>query len=282
MKKLSIITINLNNSKGLELTMQSVIGQSAFDQIEYIVIDGGSEDSSLEIIHKYESHLAYWNSGSEGKGIYKAMNKGVSVSTGEYLLFLNSGDNLHDSNAIQMVLDQLNEYDIVIGKMVFLDTGHLFVVNEELTLLYFIKGSLPHNASFIKREWLERYPYDESYKIVSDWKFFVQSIVLGGASYKCIDAIISDFDCSGISSKNRDYCEYERGLILKDLFPKRVLDDYRHFLNGGGYDDTDYDRFYIQLRDRRYGTLLYRCNLATMKFISLFRKSARFALHYKW
>lgn len=279
-KKLSIITINLNDAEGLEKTLKSVIDQTVFDQIEYIVIDGGSTDSSVDVLKKNSDSLAYWYSGKD-KGIYNGMNKGVSVSTGEYLLFLNGGDNLHSPTAIQAVLPELHDMDFVIGKMVFLDTGHLFEIQDDLSLLHFMKGSLPHNATFIKRNWLEKYPYDESYRIVSDWKFFLQSFVLGGASYRCIDTVVSDFDCNGISSKNRDLCEFEKQQILKELFPQRVLDDYRHFLKGGGYKDTDYDRFYIQLRERRYGTLLYRCNLAFMKFVSLFRKSARFARQYR-
>lgn len=279
-KKLSIITINLNGAEGLELTIKSVLGQSVFDQIEYIIIDGGSTDASVDVIKKYSDRLFYWQSNSKERGIYRQMNKGVSVSTGEYLLFLNGGDNLHSPTAIQSVLPELHNLDFVIGKMVFLDTGHLFEIQDDLSLLHFMKGSLPHNATFIKREWLEKYPYDESYRIVSDWKFFLQSFVLGGASYKCIDTVVSDFDCNGISSKNRDLCEFEKEQILKDLFPARVIEDYQHFLKGGGYKDTDYDRFYIQLRDRRYGTVLYKCNLAIMKFIALFRKNARFARHY--
>ena len=281
MKKLSIITINLNDAEGLEKTIKSVIGQTVFDQIEYIVIDGGSTDASVDVLKKYSNNLAFWDSSDKDRGIYKQMNKGVSASNCDYLLFLNSGDNLHDDTAIESVLSELNNIDFVIGKMVFLETGHLFEINDDLTLLHFMKGSLPHNATFIKRNWLEKYPYDESFRIVSDWKFFVQSFVLGGASYKLVDTVVSDFDCNGISSRNRDLCEYEKQKILDDLFPQRVLDDYRHFLKGEGYTNTDYDRFYIQLRGRRYGTVLYKLNLGMMKFLSLFRKSAQFSRFYK-
>lgn len=274
--KLSIITINLNDAEGLEKTIQSVVGQTVFDQIEYIIIDGGSTDNSPKVIQKYASKLAYYQVGPD-RGIYKQMNKGVSVSTGEYLLFLNSGDNLHNTTAIEGIFNQLHTVDFLIGEMVFLATGRLFEVPEKLTLLSFMQGSLPHNATFIKREWLEKYPYDESLKIVSDWKFFVQALVIGNASYKLVGNIISDFDCNGISSKNRDLCEIEKEAALNDLFPKRVLDDYRHFLKGGGYEDSVYDKFFIKLRNYRYGDFFYSMNVFILRIVACFRKGARFS-----
>ena len=279
--KLSIITINLNDASGLEKTIDSVVSQTVFEQIEYIVIDGGSTDGSVAVLEKFSNRLDYWQSGPD-RGIYKQMNKGVSKSTGDYLLFLNSGDNLHAPDAIQNIMDYLHGIDFLIGKMVFLATGLLFETPADLTLLYFMQGSLPHNATFIKREWLEKYPYDESLRIVSDWKFFVQSFVLGNASYKLIDTIISDFDCNGISSKNRDLCELEKENALKSLFPPRVLADYRHFLKGGGYQDTEYDRFYVKVRGRKYGQMLYKLNLRLMRFLSVFKKSARFSKDYSF
>lgn len=274
--KLSIITINLNDAEGLDKTIQSVVGQTVFDQIEYIIIDGGSTDDSPKVIQKYASELAYYQIGPD-RGIYKQMNKGVSVSTGEYLLFLNSGDNLHNNASIEGIFSELHDIDFLIGEMVFLATGRLFEVPEKLTLLSFMQGSLPHNATFIKRDWLEKYPYDESLRIVSDWKFFVQAFVIGNASYKLVNNIISDFDCNGISSKNRDLCEIEKELALKEMFPQRVLDDYRHFLKGSGYEDTPYDRFYIKLRNYRYGNVLYSFNVLILRIIACFKKGARFS-----
>lgn len=275
MYKLSIITINLNDATGLERTIKSVVEQTVFERIEYIIIDGGSTDNSPEVIQKYASQLAYYQIGPD-RGIYKQMNKGVSVSTGEYLLFLNSGDNLHEKGSIEGVIDQLHDTDFLIGEMVFLATGFLFGVPENISLLSFMQASLPHNATFIKRKWLEDYPYDESLRIVSDWKFFVQSFIIGNASYKVVRNIISDFDCNGISSNNRDLCEIEKETALKDLFPQRVLDDYRHFLKGGGYTNTDYDRFYIKLRNYRYGDYLYSLNNLILRVVALFKKGARF------
>lgn len=273
--KLSIITINLNDAEGLDRTIRSVVEQTVFDQIEYIVIDGGSTDNSPEILQKFAPQLAYYQIGPD-RGIYRQMNKGISVSTGEYLLFLNSGDNLHDADAIKGVIDQLHDVDFLIGEMVFLATGRLFEIPKQLTLQSFLEGSLPHNATFIKREWLEKYPYDESLRIVSDWKFFVQALVIGNASYRLVDNVISDFDCNGISSRNRDLCEEEKRKALQELFPPRILDDYNHFLKGGGYEETDYDRFYHKLKNYRYGDFLYSLNVFILRIVARFKKGARF------
>lgn len=96
--KLSIISINLNNSEGLQKTIRSVIRQTNSD-FEYIVIDGNSKDGSLNVIKNFDNQITYWVSEPDS-GIYNAMNKGISKSTGRYCLFLNSGDWLADENVI--------------------------------------------------------------------------------------------------------------------------------------------------------------------------------------
>ena len=91
MTQLSIITINKNDAKGLEKTLESIWKKQSFKDFEHIIIDGASTDNSINIIKKYASHLSYWVSEPD-KGIYNAMNKGIIKAKGNYLLFLNSGD----------------------------------------------------------------------------------------------------------------------------------------------------------------------------------------------
>lgn len=275
--KLSIITINWNNRDGLRQTIDSVLSQTARTQFEYIVIDGGAADGSGEMLkNEYNSKLDKWIS-NPIKPIYQKMNIGVQMATGDYCLFLNSGDSFHDENVIYNVLDQLHDEDFIIGKMVFLATGNLSQVSAPITLLTLYDSCLPHNATFIRRKWLLRYPYDEQLRIVSDWKFFVQSLILDSASYRIIDNIISDFECGGISSKNRDVCEQERGKVLKDLLPERILLDYFQFRKGSSYQDTPYDRFYVKLRNYRSGHALYSINVIAIRILGVFKKSARWA-----
>ena len=99
--KFSIITINYNNCEGLRRTIESVVNQTCHD-FEYIIIDGGSTDGSVDVIKQYADQIDYWVSEPD-KGIYNAMNKGVAVAKGEYCLFLNSGDSLHNNSALAKV-----------------------------------------------------------------------------------------------------------------------------------------------------------------------------------
>ena len=148
--RLSIITINYNNSDGLRETIESVVSQ-VFKEIEYIVVDGGSTDGSRRVIEEYGEHINYWVSEPDG-GIYNAMNKGIRASHGEYLLFLNSGDVLHNTNVIEQVVPNLGNHDMVIGKVLYDNSGLTNELPEELTLLRFYHGSVPHPSTFIRRK----------------------------------------------------------------------------------------------------------------------------------
>ncbi len=99
--KLSIITVNLNNARGLEKTIQSVIAQT-FYNYEFIIIDGGSTDDSINIIKKYEDHITYWVSETDG-GIYAGMNKGLFIAKGDYVNFMNSGDCYHSKDVLENI-----------------------------------------------------------------------------------------------------------------------------------------------------------------------------------
>ena len=115
--KVSIITINYNNQSGLQRTIDSVTSQS-FSDIEWIVIDGDSKDGSRELIEKYKKHFAYWVSEHDG-GIYQAMNKGVEHASGDWLLFLNSGDWLFDNDVLSKVFDTQHDADILYGDVMY-------------------------------------------------------------------------------------------------------------------------------------------------------------------
>lgn len=278
--KLSIITINWNNREGLRATMENVLGQSARDQFEYVVVDGGAPDGSGEMLaSEYAGRLDKWTS-QPIKPIYRKMNMGVEMATGDYLLFLNSGDALNDADVVRDVLPHLDgTHDLVIGTI--MEGKRRTRVPDDITYLWMYKASIPHNGAFIKRELLVKHPYDENLTIVSDWKFFLQALILDNCSYKLIDRDIAYFDQTGISSTRPLQVEEERRKVLDDLVPARISADYLQFTKGQGYKNTDYDRFYIKLRKYKYGKWLYNLNVLTMRFIALFRKGARFAREYK-
>ena len=230
--KLTIITINYNNRDGLRRTMESVINQSCQD-FEYVVIDGGSTDGSREVIIEHQKRLTYWCSEPD-RGIYHAMNKGVPHATGEYCLFLNSGDYLYNKDVIKEVLPELNgKYDIVYGELRYEDeNGNLIPPKKRnsrndfpINSLYLINSFMPHQACFIKEVVLKKEPYDENYKIISDKKFFIACYFIHNCSFHHIDKYISVFNTAGLSRTNIELSKKEGEEMLAEVFPKRLVND---------------------------------------------------------
>ncbi len=220
--KLSIITVNYNDAKGLERTIKSVISQSYHD-FEFIVIDGGSSDESLDIIKKYERYIDYWVSEPDG-GIYQGMNKGLRQAKGDYVIFMNSGDRFHSADVLERIFALDTDADIITGAHV--GSPHPNVGKDGISLYTLCTGAVDHQASFIKRDVALRHPYDEKYKIVSDWKFFIEALVLDNCTFFYTNTIVVDVDATGISNTAIDLNRREREAVLRELFPERILTDY--------------------------------------------------------
>lgn len=218
--KYSVITINYNHKEGLKRTIKSVISQTSTDY-EYIIIDGGSTDGSIDTIKENEDHISYWVS-QKDNGVYHAMNKGIAQAHGDYCIFMNSGDCFHSP----LVLESVEEYqeDIVCGQVSTFPSGHH---KPTITLVDLLRISLPHQAMFIKRELLAKHPYDEKYKILSDWKFCLETIIIENCSFRTIEIIIADYESGGISTNSNGLLPKEREHILKELFPPRIIADYQ-------------------------------------------------------
>jgi len=195
---LSIITINFNDAAGLERTMESVLGQQ-FSAYEYIVIDGGSKDGSVVVIEQRESKLAHWVS-EKDTGIYNAMNKGIAVAQGEYLLFLNGGDLLTSETALQDFVSHPSfQGDIIYGDYKF-ENGEK-VYPDQLYPAYFMKTSLPHQSTFFKREVFDQMGnYDESYKMGGDRDFFIKCYLSGDFQFVHVPYFLAFFNLDGISN----------------------------------------------------------------------------------
>lgn len=227
MLNLSVITINYNNREGLYRTLESVRLQNCKD-FEYIVIDGGSSDGSLELLEEYEQYIDIWVSEPD-KGIYEAMNKGVRKAKGKYCLFLNSGDWFHTDSVIRLSLPYLNSNkDLLIGFQISAHkSGQRRRYNqchpELMTMWRLIYCSIPHQATFIKRELLEKFPYNQDYKIVSDWKFFLDLYARIDVSAEFIPVDIADFDTSGVSSTCGLIHRKERMTVLDDYLHPKLL-----------------------------------------------------------
>lgn len=219
--KISVITISYNNREGLEKTIQSVISQSYTD-FEYLVIDGGSNDGSKEILEKYSEKITYWVSEPD-KGIYNAMNKGITKAKGEYLIFINSGDELSEKNVLFQAASHLHTEDIITGNLRFIseDKESVGYGKEKISFLHLLKDTIWHPSTFIKRIAFDRTEmYDENLKICSDWKWFIHGILKHHLSYKKIDIIIANFYLDGLSSQDdsQKIINHERQQTLQSLF----------------------------------------------------------------
>lgn len=237
--KLSVITINKNNAAGLERTLKSVASQTCND-FEHVIIDGASTDGSVPVIREYAENSQYqvkWISEPDS-GIYNAMNKGIRMASGDYVQFLNSGDCLADATVVERMLGSLEENNfpsILYGNMlkVFKDGKILndkCFAGQDISFLGFYTGTLNHSSALIKRSLFEKYGfYDESLRIVSDWKWYLQAIALGEEKPVFTDIDVTLFDMNGISETNKNLDKAERRKVLEELIPAAILKDYDDF-----------------------------------------------------
>ena len=252
--KITIITINLNNANGLRKTIKSVIEQN-YNSYEFIIIDGGSTDGSVEILKEYADNITLWVSEPDS-GIYNAMNKGILKSKGEYLLFLNSGDYLIDENVLEKMFSCETNSDFLYGNIIIKtlngklkrETGP---DDRKISFNTFYLNTICHQSSFIHKRLFEKHGlYDETLKIASDWKFLLKTLVLNAATIKYIDIDVAYYDLDGISSTQKELVKVEREKVLNELIPAAILNDYKEF---------EFDRIRIRrIRKYRLTTLLYR------------------------
>lgn len=234
--KLTIITINYNNADGLRRTLNSVITQKDVF-FEHIIVDGASTDESLNVIKDYlislnekecNNILVRWVSEPD-LGIYNAMNKGIRMSKGEYLLFLNSGDVFANENVVRKFYDASVSAEIVSGIEQMPNGSLVYPKNEEeLTYSYFYDDTLLHQSTFIRRDAFERYGlYNECYRIVSDWEWFFRVLIRENATYQALDFIVAIFDVKGISNQHGllQLHNKEREKVRQTILP-RLRSDY--------------------------------------------------------
>lgn len=208
MKKISIITVCYNSESTIRDTIESVISQS-YPNIEYIIIDGGSQDSTLNIIKEYKNKIYKYISEAD-HGIYDAMNKGISVSTGDIVGILNSDDFFYSDSTVADIATafELNKkVDLVYGDVVFVNS----VDTNKVVRFYSSKSFKPyklrfgwmppHPASFITRSSYENIgKYSLEYKISSDYEFFVRMLLVHKLNYVRINKIIVNMRVGGVST----------------------------------------------------------------------------------
>lgn len=223
----SIITINFNNCNGLQTTIKSIIAQTLRD-FEWIVIDGGSSDGSRELIEQYSNYLSYWVSEPD-KGVYDAMNKGIEVAHGDYIIFMNSGDCFASHNVLSDVVDDLDG-DIIAGWVKEDKTGIVRKPPVELTLRHLFHNNIPHQAEFIRRGLFEEIAmYSEDLKVIADYEFNIRA-ALQDCNYKTINKIVAIVEPGGISNTEISLMNREGDVIKGRNLPRSIREDYTYWM----------------------------------------------------
>jgi glycosyltransferase involved in cell wall biosynthesis len=227
MKKLSIITVCLNEADKIGKTIQSVAGQS-FKDYEYIIIDGASTDGTPDVIKQYESAYDKLVSEPDG-GIYQAMNKAADMAKGEYLFFLNAGDYYSEPDILEKVFSADYSSDILYGDSI-IDLKVLGQVLRKspgvIDKRYMFFNTIPHQGAFIKKSFFEKnLKYDESYKIAADYDFFLRALYKTTCSTVYLGFPLTVYDYTGISSRpeNSSMCSGERLIAQKKYYSEEEM-----------------------------------------------------------
>lgn len=223
--KITVVTVNLNHASGLKNTLASVARQD-YTFVEHIVIDGGSTDESLVLI-KQHTHVLRWVSEPDD-GIYPAQNKGWKMATGNYVLFLNSGDRFFNTQTLSLLASGVKNGDEIVygNKWVERGDGTMWLKEypSPLPTDFFEFETLPHPTSLIPVKLLHKMGgYDETLKIVSDWKFFRHAALYHKIPMIHVPAAMSIFEAGGLSAKpeNIDRINKERLQVKKKEFTIR-------------------------------------------------------------
>lgn len=212
----SMITVTYNDKEALGKTILSVIAQE-YKNIELIVIDGASTDGTLDIINKYNKKITHWIS-EKDNGIYDAMNKGINLANGDFVIFMNSGDIFYDKNTIEKFINQVNNIDkVYFGRAKIQNSTTSWVYPNEKynknNINVWLRSNLPnHQAMFFPKKFYKNYLYNLDYKIGSDSDYKFQSQSEFGFVF--IDDIICKFEFGGVSSEFSSFKNTKQ--ILKD------------------------------------------------------------------
>lgn len=219
--KSSIITVCLNECEGIRRTCESVVILED-KSYEWIVIDGGSTDGTLEILDEYSEQISCLIS-EKDEGIYDAMNKGIAHARGDYLIFMNGGDAFASKQVLRLV-SEAPQVDLIYGDLYFEKPGgECAQYPDQLTKGYLLKNMVPHQATFYRRELFSKFgTFDTSYRIAADYELFIRLLELGKVSHHHIAEPLAVFDRTGISSDRafRDLRKRENHRIRKQYFTR--------------------------------------------------------------
>ncbi|AYL97509.1 glycosyltransferase family 2 protein [Mucilaginibacter celer] len=215
--RLSVITIVYNNVRDIERTMLSVLNQT-YTNIEYVVVDGLSNDGTFQIIEKYKDRIAKLIS-EKDEGIYDAMNKGLALATGDYVIFMNSGDEFYDSETVAAVFASADDADIYYGEteMIADDGTSLGQRRHKAPAKFTWRGfkygmSISHQAIYMKRLLVE--PYDRRYALSSDIDWIIRAAKKAKKIVN-VNRYVAKYLVGGMSKKKHRQSLMERFDIMK-------------------------------------------------------------------
>jgi glycosyltransferase involved in cell wall biosynthesis len=235
---ISIITACLNSGAGIEKTIQSVHSQT-YPNIEYIIIDGGSTDGTVEIIKKYQSKIKFWVS-EKDQGISDAFNKGVSQATGDFIAFLNSDDRYLSGESLQRLVEASPEADVVYGGIKYQRAYKPERFPQQVQdASYWLRGSIPHQAALTSRKMFDAVGiFDCRLKYAMDYDFYCKGYSLG-FRFKALPELITLVGCNGISAREwKKQLDEIYSLQGKMCFPyfKRLFYYWKRLIRMGIYD----------------------------------------------
>jgi len=222
----SVITVCYNERPRIADTLSSIVEQT-YRPLELIVIDGGSSDGTLDIIQRYKENITVLISGKD-QGIYDAMNKGIELARGEFILFMNGGDKFYSSDVLSNIFSNDIREDIIYGDVAAVfESGSVRVSRSpvKLGIMFFTHYNISHQATIYRAALLKnRGGFSLDYKILSDYEFLVSSVIVDRCSTRYVRQIISYFYKDGISSRDdmRLIRQRERVAIQKMLLPSIV------------------------------------------------------------
>ncbi len=220
--KISVVTVSYNAAETIEETIQSVVNQT-YDNIEYIIIDGGSTDGTVDIIKRYADRLAYWVSEPD-KGIYDAMNKGITIATGDYIYFLGADDIMYNNKVFDIIVNSISidKETIFYADVLQKQNGERYPGEIKSNYKLCIRN-FAHQAIFYPYHIYKGSLYDKRYKLWADYVYNLNLYANKTNKFSYIDTIVAVFNCDGRGSIQRDTLfAKDRVKIVNNLFGKKI------------------------------------------------------------
>ena len=204
----TIITVCRNHAQELERTIRSVESQT-WQEKEYLVIDGASTDDTPHVIKAHEASITRWVSEPD-QGIYDAMNKGVKMAQGEWVIFMNAGDTFASDDTLQRVFGSPLDADVIYGDVI---KGELVKKAEAPRNAH--RMFYCHQSAFVRTRCLREFPFDIRHRMSADFKQ-VKQLYLSGKTFRQLDFPVANFDTQGVSNRNRSAGLYDNIQVIRE------------------------------------------------------------------